>query len=366
MKHISILGASLLGLLMVATSCNDEWEDEQYAHYVAFSAPLDNDGVKVVNVPYTRCVYDAEGNVTGNKFPDEGDGGYGISEYDLPVVIAGSTTNPKDVTIHFDADPDTLYTMNVARFQNRTDLYYQDMTQYATYPKEMTIPAGKDVDLMNIKFDFRGIDMSKKWVLPIQILDNEDYGYQSHPRQYYAKALLRVYPFNDWSGLYSGTSQQITIEGDTDASVVENVRLYVVDENTVFVYGGLIDEDRKDRANYKINLEFVPNETDPSRGTVKFTCNNPQMKFKVNKVKDSAGNDTEEDEITRYTIIEEMDATQNYLLHRYVIINNVNYTFTDYGLVPGYEMSYTVKGSLTGERKINTQEPDPQHAIDWD
>ena len=208
--------------------------------------------------------------------------------------------------------------------------------------------------------------MSKKWVLPIQILDNEDYGYQSHPRQYYAKALLRVYPFNDWSGLYSGTSQQITIEGDTDASVVENVRLYVVDENTVFVYAGLIDEDRKDRANYKINLEFVPNETDPSRGTVKFTCNNPQMKFKINKVKDSAGNDTEEDEITRYTIIEEMDATQNYLLHRYVIINNVNYTFTDYGLVPGYEMSYTVKGSLTGERKINTQEPDPQHAIDWD
>jgi len=366
MKHISILGASLLGLLMVATSCNDEWEDEQYAHYVAFSAPLDNNGVKVVNVPYTRCVYDAEGNVTGNKFPDEGDGGYGISEYDLPVVIAGSTTNPKDVTIHFDADPDTLYTMNVARFQNRTDLYYQDMTQYATYPKEMTIPAGKDVDLMNIKFDFRGIDMSKKWVLPIQILDNEDYGYQSHPRQYYAKALLRVYPFNDWSGVYSGTAQQITIAGDTEASVVENVRLYVVDENKVFVYAGLIDEDRKDRANYKINLEFIPNENDHTRGTIKFTCNNPQMKFKINKVKDSAGNDTEEDEITRYTIIEEMDATQNYLLHRYVIINNVNYTFTDYGMVPGYEMSYTVKGSLTGERKINTQEPDPQHAIDWD
>ena len=40
MKHISILGASLLGLLLLTTSCNDEWEDEQYAHYVAFSAPL--------------------------------------------------------------------------------------------------------------------------------------------------------------------------------------------------------------------------------------------------------------------------------------------------------------------------------------
>lgn len=29
MKHISILGASLLGLLLLTTSCNDEWEDEQ-------------------------------------------------------------------------------------------------------------------------------------------------------------------------------------------------------------------------------------------------------------------------------------------------------------------------------------------------
>ena len=314
---------------------------------------------------YTRCLYDNDGNVTGNKFPDEADGGYGISEYDLPVVIAGSTTNPKDVTVHFAADPDTLGIMNYARFQNRTDLYYQDMSQYATYASEMTIPAGTDVDLLNIKFDFRGIDMSKKWVLPIQILDDPSYGYESHPRQYYAKALLRIYPFNDWSGLYSGTSQQISIAGDTEASVVENVRMYVVDENAVFVYAGLIDEDRQDRANYKIKLEFVPNENDHTRGTVKFTCDNPLMKFSVNKVTDAGGNPTNEDEVTRYTVIEEMDATQNYLLHRYVIINNVNYTFTDYGLVPGYEMSYTVKGSLTGERKINTQIKDRQYAIEW-
>ena len=52
----------MLGLLLLTTSCNDEWEDEQYAHYVAFSAPLDNDGVRVVNVPYTRCLYDNDGN----------------------------------------------------------------------------------------------------------------------------------------------------------------------------------------------------------------------------------------------------------------------------------------------------------------
>lgn len=359
MKHIAILGASLFGALLLTTSCNDEWEDEQYAHYISFSAPLNSNGVRDVNVPYTRCLFDEDGKEIGNKFESEGNGGIGISEYDLPVIVSGSTTNDRNINVHLSADPDTLATMNYARFQNRTDLYYQDMTSYATYPSELMIAKGKDVELLNIKFNFAGIDMSKKWVLPIQILDDESYNYVSHPRQYYAKALLRIYPFNDWSGVYSGTAQQISLKGDeANASAVENVRLYVVDENTVFVYPGTIDEDRVDRANYKVKLEFVP--TDDTHGIVKFSCDNPSVKFEVTK------DDSGQEEITRYTVVEEMDAVKDYILHRYVIINNINYSFTDYTLVPGYEMTYSVRGSLTGERKINTQESDRQHAIDWD
>ena len=68
MKHIAILGASLFGALLLTTSCNDEWEDEQYAHYISFSAPLNSNGVRDVNVPYTRCLFDEDGKEIGNKF----------------------------------------------------------------------------------------------------------------------------------------------------------------------------------------------------------------------------------------------------------------------------------------------------------
>nr|WP_258530190.1 DUF4361 domain-containing protein [Bacteroides thetaiotaomicron] len=47
--------------------------------------------------------------------------------------------------------------------------------------------------------------MSEKWVLPLQIVDDASYNYVAHPRKDYAKAILRIFPFNDYSGDYSGT-----------------------------------------------------------------------------------------------------------------------------------------------------------------
>lgn len=85
---------------MLTTSCNDEWEDEQYAHYISFSAPLNSNGVREVNVPYTRCLFDEDGKEIGNKFESEGNGGIGISEYDLPVIVSGSTTNDRNINVH--------------------------------------------------------------------------------------------------------------------------------------------------------------------------------------------------------------------------------------------------------------------------
>ena len=46
-------------------------------------------------------------------------------------------------------------------------------------------------------------------------------------------------------------------------------------------------------------------------------------------------------------------------------LNNLEYEFTDYTSVPGYPLEYVVKGSLTMERKINTQIPDEDQAIEW-
>ncbi|MCS3305813.1 DUF4973 domain-containing protein [Bacteroides faecis] len=50
--------------------------------------------------------------------------------------------------------------------------------------------------MLDLKFDFRNIDMSEKWVLPLQIVDDASYNYVAHPRKDYAKAILRIFPFN--------------------------------------------------------------------------------------------------------------------------------------------------------------------------
>ena len=44
MKKIYTL-AALAAMTMLGTSCNSEWEDEQYEHYISFSSQLDSKGV---------------------------------------------------------------------------------------------------------------------------------------------------------------------------------------------------------------------------------------------------------------------------------------------------------------------------------
>lgn len=348
MKKLSILAASLLGLLSLVTSCNDEWKDEQYMQYVSFRAPLNNSGVTEIYVPYTR--HNADGTVML---------GEGKSYYDLPVIVSGSTHNTKDITVHFAYDPDTLNVLNYARFSTRTDLFYHDLTPYATFAPTIDIQKGTDVGLLRLNFDFKAhtgdnatvgdIDMAEKWVLPMQILDDASYNYTSHPRKNYAKAMLRIFPFNDYSGDYSSPTLKIFIPGDeANASTVSEKRCYVVDENTVFFYAGNRDEDYTDRRSYKIYARFIGNTS----GTLELYTDNPRLKLDVKKE-------------ASFRVLESMDAQRPYLKHRYVIINNLNYSYVDYTSVKDYEMPYEVSGSMTLERKINTQIPDEDQAFEW-
>ena len=339
MKHISIFMMSLLAFMLLSTSCNDEWSQEQYLQYVGFKAPLNDNGVTAVYVPYSR--HNDDGSLQFNEA--------GLSDYSLPVVISGSTHNAKEITIHVGHDADTLNTLNYARYQNRRDLYYVDMKDYATYPETLPLKSGEDVGLLNIRFNFKNIDMVNKWVLPIQILDDSSYGYVSNPRKNYAKAMLRIYPYNNFSGDYSATTLTLANSADpTNAIGLEYVRAYVVDENTVFFYAGNIDETRIDREKYKIYARF---EGD-TNGTVRLWSDNLDLKFST-------------DNRASFRIYEQMDKVQPYLKHRYVILNNVNYSYVDYNSVPAYEMAYTAKGTLTLERKLNTQIKNPDYAIQW-
>lgn len=331
---------SLLAVLLVATSCNDEWTEEQYTRYVSFKASINDNGVTAVYVPYTRHNEDSTA-----KYGEEG-----LSNYRLPIIISGSLTNDREYTVKVAHDTDTLATLNYARFQNRTDLYYVDMSDYATYPNTVTIEAGKDKGILDIQFDFRGIDLVDKWVLPLTIVD-EGTDYKRHPRKNYAKAMLRIYPFNDYSGDYSATTLTLANSYDTSNAIgLSYSRAYVVDENTVFFYAGNIDETRTDRHLYKIYAQFGG---DGTQGDVTMWSDNPDMQFTT-------------DGSSTYRVYEQMDEVQPYLKHRYVIINNINYSYVDYTLATGTTFSYTASGTLTLERQINTQIPDEDQAIEWE
>lgn len=323
--HIAIF---LFSLSVICGACNDEWKDEQFKHLVSFKAPLTNEGISNIYVRYKS---------------DE------KTVFQQPLVVSGSTTIEKGMTVHIAVDADTLDVLNYERFQNREDFYYRELnSSYFSVPSTVAIQPGESTALLAIDFTLKDIDMTEKWVLPLTIVDDPSYDYQANPRKHYRKALLRVNPFNDYSGTYSGTALKTSMEGYEDETpiVKSEIRSYVVDENTIFFYAGNIDEERQDRRLYKVYATF--NET----GGVTLSADNPDMKFVVNK--DAS-----------FTITEQMDAVRPYLLHRYITINNIDYQFTDYTMVPNVDINYKVSGSLILERQLNTQIPDEDQSIEW-
>ena len=109
-----------------------------------------------------------------------------------------------------------------------------------------------------------------------------------------------------------------------------------------------MEEDLINREDYKVNFYF-----NPETKMVELSTKNENLKLEQLK-KDQAA----------YTIAEIMDEELPYLKHRYVIFN-IEYTFADYTSVEGREIPYHVKGTMTLERKINTQIPDEDQAIEW-
>ena len=216
------------------------------------------------------------------------------------------------------------------------------------------IPRGENKALLRVNFDFTkdgGIDMVEKWVLPLEI--QKDESYQPHPRKNYAKAMLRVYPYNDYSGNYSATTLVVANKGDeTNATGMETARGYVVDESTVFFYAGTVDETRTDRRKYKVFFKFIPSDASGEKGSVQITSDN------------AANNGFVNNGTASFRIYEQMDEVQPFLKHRYVIISGIDYEYIDEP-VAGVRMPYVVRGILTLERQLNIQIPNEDQAIQW-
>ena len=69
----------LLPIAGLCSSCNDEWENEQFTHYISFKAPINSDGVSRINVRYR----------SGNE----------KTTFQLPIIVSGSTTNERNITV---------------------------------------------------------------------------------------------------------------------------------------------------------------------------------------------------------------------------------------------------------------------------
>lgn len=347
-KKWSFAIASVALLSCGLASCNDDWTEEQYEQYISFKAPLDKEGnsvgVTTVYVPFTRV--DENGNP---KYGTEG-----LSHYQLPVIVSGSTDNNRDRTAHV-AHSDTLDILNVERFgSNRPELWYVDMSQYASYPETVFIPAGQNEALLNVSLDFRNIDLSDRYVLPIQVITNEADGCIRNPRKNYGQAMLRILPYTDFSGMFQAANVKFQVVSggvtDDEPGAMSTIQTYTVAQNKVFFYAGTFDESSQIRKNFKVYATFTPTTEEGDRGTVLLECENPLMNFKQNK-------------LGSYVIVEQPDEVQSYIMRRTLIISDIDYNFDDYLTAPGSVISYNISGNMTMERKLNTQMPEEDQII---
>lgn len=322
--------------VVLGSACNNEWEEEQFAQYISLKAPVNNKGYTQINVRYR-----------------EG----GMGRYQLPVIVSGSLMNENDIVVRIKEDPDTLKAFNIARFSmNNQGLYYEQLEESKyEFPETTVIKAGECVGLLNIVFKMKDIDMAQKWILPLTVA--EDNGYQPNMRKNYRKALLRLIPFNDYSGAYSTTTMQTFIcdeEGEISGSpIVENNRTaYVVDDESVFFYAGAMDEDLPydQRKLYVIKVRFNEDNTLSLEAPYKDVID-----FRV-----------DDDAALVYSTFVVKDDTRPYIERRYVQVQ-LTYYFSDVtsAEVEQKKIHYKVTGTMLLERKINTQIPDEDQQVEW-
>ena len=213
---------------------------------------------------------------------------------------------------------------------------------------------GLDMELLHINLDFRNIDLSDRYVLPLTIVDNLADGCIRNPRKNYASAMLRILPYTDFTGIYQAANVkfQVVTGGVTDdePGALSTIQTYAVDQNKVFFYAGSFDETSQLRKNFKVFATFTPTSHDGMSGTVKFECENPLMNFVQNQE-------------ASYVIIETPDEVQSYIMRRTVIVRDIDYVFDDYLTAPGSTITYNITGNMTMERKLNTQMPEEDQII---
>ena len=314
MKYSYLL---ILIISFLCLGCNKEWEDELFVKDVSF--------VKNGVVPVYAKYLSAGGGVT----------------LKVPVILSGSTNNTEDVQVTLELDTDTLQNLNFDRFRNRQDLYFVQLpaANYSFSSTTTTIPKNSKLGYFDLNLKMEHMDMYNKYILPVKLVSTSKYGVS--PRRWYKKSLMQVIPFNDYSGNYSVPGQVKRTEGNEPALTVPSRTAWVVNENTVFFYAGVIEEEAYDRLKYKISARSNAD------GTVTLTAADPVIKFKQNS--------------GTFTVSKKMDDVQPYL-QRTITTMNLDYEYEDI-TQPSFPLRYRFTGAMVLERVRNTQIPDEDQQV---
>lgn len=312
MKKLYVYIIVFLSVLSVC-SCNDEWKDELFQKAVSFGKT----GVVDIHVKYQE-----NGTVT----------------YEIPLVISGSTENKKDVEVTIGLDKDTLEQLNFDRFRYREDLYFKELDPryYEFKTLKTTIPGGSNTGIIKVDFKLADIDMVDKYILPLQVVSTSVY--KPSDWKYFKKTLMNIIPFNDYSGVYSATNGFVYDQDDPEQKAMNagSRDARVVNHNTVFFYAGITDEEAVDRAKYKVMARFNPDST------LTLTAPDPDIHFEA--IEGS------------YSITTKMDDVQPYLERKYITLR-MKYKYDDI-TNPAFPFHYRFEGTMTLERKRNTQIPE--------
>jgi hypothetical protein len=206
-----------------------------------------------------------------------------------------------------------------------------------------TIPSGQNVGYINMNFKLSGVDMINKYILPLNVVSTDKFGPNLH--KHYRKTLMRIIPFNDYSGNYSALSGQVINKSlpSLPALKVSSREARVVNENTIFFFAGVTEEEAFDRAKYKIKARFNADST------VTLTAEDPSINF----VQKSGTYSIKKrmDDVLPYNQITDLTLTMEY---DYDDITN-----------PKIPLKYKFTGSLVLEKvkNINIPEEDQQVQI---
>lgn len=347
MKHFYTYLIILCGALFIFSGCNNEWEDELYTRMVSLKAPINRDDVSVIYLRY--------------KPNNE------AVTFKLPVIVSGSLTNDIDYNVKIAVDNDTLNNLNFDKYSGRSDLYYKQLPEnFYNFPSQTAhIPAGKDVAYFNIDFQFSGIDLVEKWVLPLTITPDASYKMNTYKGR--QKALLWVMPFNDYSGTYNAASMYVYFGNNTTKYMTASTReTRVVDDNTIFFYAGITEELAENRGAFKVKCEFLqpdevteiinPNsESDiqlyRKTGRLLLSADNPEMEFEVIGV-------------PTYEIKEELDIDRPHIIKRSFTLT-MEYKYKDATSSENMVFPYSCKGTMLMQRNVSTLIPDEDQAIFW-